>query len=690
MRHVPPSLVRILPVLALLATALPAQAQLGHPLFYCAQRIGGGLRDFSENAVAQLSSCETGRLHSGSAPSGCDPDSADWQNLIDDLAAQANADECGTKGNPEDQSATTFRALCPIESRYTGLFVTNTTGTVAGTPRDDLNALVQDLFVTEYPSCPRPATAIGNGALYECASKIEDATVAAVSEMYSCFISCEKGNLADSDACVNGTGVPTQDKLIECLSKEADSVADFVLARCTSDALVTSLGCPLGTSTREALVAALASRLQAYAQNLSFETFHSSCRTTVSTPPAELVPADATLLPSGTTTKVACGQTLDATFFGTDTTLRFDTDLDCSAATTATDGILVAKNNVTISGAGKTRQISGPSRKSLRVGAGIVIAEGVKRVTVTGFRRIQNFGIGVLAAGGNRKIKVEKTTLFRNLQAGVRSDSPKTKIVEVVADRNGIGFELSGNDSLIKLSQARASEPQSASAADPMSPGWGFRLSGTDTDLDGITVRCTQCTAETGQVGFVLEGSGQLVESSFSRSNLGDGVWVDGAANRFRNNSVKMNGGHGVVVNGTENSVNKNQSDENAGAGFVVSGEANTLVGNGAGSLTDNGNGQAGFVVLAPGSIFDTNDAEANIGGGFSLQAPAAVFKGNRADSNGGVGFAIESSGTTLDSNTAEKSSSNEWQVAAGNSDASGNRANGRTIAIPVDGGTFE
>lgn len=693
MRNVPPTLLRALSILGVVALCLaagPAPAQTTHPLYLCANRVAGGLRDFTQNAAQQLGDCETERLKTGTVPSSCAPDSSDWGNLIDDLSAQVNHAECGTAGNPADQSASVFRALCPLESRYTGLFLTNTTAVDAGTVRDDLTALMADLFATEYPGCTRPTSNVSSGPLRECALQLADVATREAEELYQCFVSCERANLGDSDACVNdNTGNPTNDGLLECVASNGEDVAD-ITTDCKTDAQVQALGCPLGATTVDGLVAALATRLQSYAQSLSFGTFHSSCRTSIVGPPPELVPANVTLLPSGTTKQVSCGQTLDATFFGSDNLVRFDTDLDCSAATTAVNGIVIAKNTVTISGNGKTRQINGPSRKSLRTGAGVLVAQGIKRVTITGFRRIANFSIGVLAQGDNRKLKVEKSTLFRNLQAGVRSTSPKTKVVEVVADRNGIGFDLSGNDSLIKTSQARGSEPQSSSAAEPLSPGWGFRLSGSDTDADGINVRCTQCTAETSRVGFVVQGTGQLVENSFSRSNVGDGVWVEDTNNRFRNNSVKQNSGHGIVVKGTANHVNKNQSDENGGSGFVVEGEGNELLGNGSGSLTDNGNSQLGFLITAANTILDTNEAEANLGGGFSLQATAALFKGNRAESNGGIGFDLVASGNSLDSNTAEKSTGMEWQVAAGNIDASGNKANGKTIAIPLAGGSFE
>lgn len=683
--------------LALLAAflAMPAlaSAQPTHPLYACADRIAGGLRTYTEEAAdIHIKDCGSELIKLGTIGNPCAKanDTLPAGNTGNKLSPVANHAVCETTGNPADQSQTLFRKLCPLESRTTLLFQTNAAGPDPGTLRSELLTLGEDLFKTAYDGCSRPTGPISNNDVRECANQIAAVAIREAEEILQCYISCERANLGDADACVNeNTGNPTAESLLDCIAKNSGDVEE-VENDCRQDSHVQALGCPLGASTVSGLIDALATRLENYAQTVSFGTFHSSCRTSTTGPVVPPKPATVTLLPSGTPKEVSCGQTLDDAFFGSDKTVRFDTDLDCSAADTAVNGIVVAKNTVTISGNEKTRQISGPSRKSLRTGAGIVIAPGIKRVTIMGFRRIQNFGVGVLAMGDNRKLVVRTSTLFRNLQAGIRSDSPKTKVVEVVADRNGIGFELSGNDSIIKLSEARASEPQSASAAEPLSPGWGFRLHGTDTDLDGVTVRCSQCTAQTSRVGFVLEGDGQLVENSFARSNVGDGVWVDGTQNRFRNNSVKLNTTNGVVVKGVGNAVNKNQSDENGAAGFVVSGEGNTLLGNGSGSLTDKGNSGVGYLVTAANNVLDTNEAEANVGGGFLVQATPAIFKGNRAESNSGIGFDFAASGTALDSNTAEKSTGLEWSVAAGNTDSSGNRANGRTISIPPAGGTFE
>jgi hypothetical protein len=691
-RHSPIALPAVAALTALLAGE-HARAQTTHPLYACAHRIAGGLRGFAEDVTHALVDCETDRLATGS-PADCAADTslaARLANIVDDLPRLANHADCDTAGNPADQSGTRLRALCPIESRTTSLFTERVGGDGIGTVLSDLGTLADDLFVSVYDGCPRPTSRVSAGAR-ECATLIADAATRELEQLVQCYYSCERAHLADDDFCVDpSTGVPAADDVLRCIEGHAEDIADVAGNgdKCSAAEIV-EIGCPLGATDEATLVAALTERLTSSAQALNRKTYHSSCRTSLPGPPVELVPAKVTLEPSMTKTEVSCGQILDAAFFGANSKLSFDTDLNCGPVTEVVNGIVVAKNGVTINGRDKSRQISGPTSRSLRRGAGIVVAEGVKRVTIAGFRRIQNFAVGVLAQGNNRKLTLKNSTLFRNLEAGIRSGSAKTKVVEVIADRNGIGFHLSGNDSVIKRSSSRGSFPQSASAADPLSPGWGFHLSGTDVDLDGVTVRCAQCMAQGDVVGFVLEGDGQLVETSSARGSLEDGVRIGGTANRFRNNSVKLNLSHGIVVDGSANAVNKNHSDENGGAGFVVSGSGNVLTGNGSGSLTDKGNAGVGYLVTGADNRLDTNEAEANGGGGFSIGAPTALFKGNRAEGNAGVGIELTLGGTPLDSNVAEKNSGAEWVVASDNEDRSGNRANGRTIAIPPAGGTFE
>src|SRR5690606_32783138 len=150
---------------------------------------------------------------------------------------------------------------------------------------------------------------------------------------------------------------------------------------------------------------------------------------------------------------------LDADFFGRDKVLRFDSNLDCTGVTEPVNGIVVDKNGVTIDGRGgpnfnTLHEIIGPGSRSLRKGAGILIKEKRKKVRITNFRRISNFGVGILAEGKNKKLKVNSLTLFRNIQAGLRTDSPKGQVKQVVADRNGIGFDVASNNTVIKRSES--------------------------------------------------------------------------------------------------------------------------------------------------------------------------------------------------------------------------------------------
>ncbi len=683
----------------LLPSAASAQPGPAHPLYACATRVANALRNFTQDAARALAKCEKDRITTGS-PADCATDqnlAKKLDNLVDDLRKEVNHKDCDTEGNPEDQSLTRFRALCPVESRWTDKLLENVGNPDEGTRRSALASIVADVFLTEYAGCPRPATVIPSSSNEgKCIEKVAEVIERQSNELAKCHNNCERHHLNSDDFCTDADdGEPVFDEVQTCVAEAAEEILDVVTSRCT-DQHVQTLGCPLGASDSETFGQLLADRLLAYARETNRAIFHSSCRTVLPGPPPVVEPAQVTLEPSGRKAEVSCGQVLDGEFFGRDKILRFDTNLDCTGVTEAANGIVIDKNGVTIDGRGgpnlnTLHEIIGPGSRSLRKGAGILIKEKRKKVRITNFRRISNWGVGILAEGKNQKLRVDHVTLFRNIQAGLRTDSPKSRIKQVIADRNGIGFDIAGNNTVLQRAESRRSEPQTTSAQDPPSPGFGFYLHGEDVDGNGSAVRCAKCKA-TGDVvaGIVLDGYGQVVVDAVIRDGRGNGVVVGGTGNRLVNSSVKFSAGDGVVVTGDANTVNKNQSDENQGAGYRIEGTGNVLKGNGAGSLTDKGNAGPGFLVIGAGNLLDTNEAEANAGSGFVLQAPQALFKSNSAESNGQVGFEIVADRTTFEDNTAEKNVGFEWVVAPNNFDDDGNRANGKKIVIPSEGGSFE
>ncbi|MEW6272017.1 MAG: hypothetical protein AB1689_22270 [Thermodesulfobacteriota bacterium] len=311
-----------LPAVAALVTLLAgehARAQTTHPLYACAHRIAGGLRGLAEDVTHALLDCETDRLATGS-PADCAVDTrlaARLANIVDDLPRLANHSDCDTAGNPADQSQTRFRALCPIESRTTSLFTERVGGDGSGTVLSDLGTLADDLFVSVYDGCPQPTARVSAGAR-ECATLIADAATRELEQLVQCYYGCERAHLADDDFCVDpSTGAPTADDVLSCIEGHAEDIAEVTGSgdKCSAAEIV-ELGCPLGATEEATLVDGLTERLTSYAQAFNRKTYHSSCRTSLPGPPIELVPAEVTLEPSMTKTRVSCGQVLDAAFFG--------------------------------------------------------------------------------------------------------------------------------------------------------------------------------------------------------------------------------------------------------------------------------------------------------------------------------------------------------------------------------------
>jgi len=657
-----------------------ARAQITHPLYSCSNRLAGNLREFAAGLVDAVASCATDRLRA-SGTGACASTPAVLAKI--ETFAETFADDLTRCTAAEIDTICAFR-----EKTIEGLVPAVTSAEVASSVRNRLVALVQDLFETPFEGCVRPVSPVST-PVAECADKIRTVLSDQGDALSAEYFSCELRNLANSLACVDPeAGDPNSDDLENGIAGVLGDV-DAIANRC-NDAEVEAIGCPLGARTVEGLLAALRERLGEITSELNLEVFHSPCRDDADESRPPLVAADATLEPSMRKVKVSCGQVLGSSFFGTDRTLNFDSDLDCSPARTATDGIVVAKAGVKITGRGKTWAITGPSTRKLRTGAAIRLAQGAYGVKILGFRRIQYFGTGIAAdLPSNRRLRVANTVFFRNIDAGLRSVGQRTRVVESIADRNGIGFDLSGDGSSLSRSSVRRSEPQAAAPGLPLSPGIGLRLGGLDRDGNGQSVRIFNTTSSTENViGVQMNGEKGLVEGIVVHSNLSDGLQVGGAGNVVRDVSVKMNGGNGVAVTGVGSRLESVGSDENGWSGFDISG-ADTVVSQcGAGSPADKGNGLDGFHVSGAGTVFDTNRAEANVLTGFAILAPVASFKGNKSQGNL-IGFIFDSTGNLLEANSAEFNAGDEYRIAPSNLDGTGNKANGATFSFGSAGLTI-
>ena len=687
MKHATPPTGRLialvaLPVLLACATSATAQTPTPtpNPTYVCAGKITSGVFNFTTNYGSLLGGCELDKL----AGNACDTTlQQNLDNAIEDLTGEI--EDCDLGG---------LDALCPLEGDIPAEVNDALTGASAQSFRARLTQLIADAFTTPYASCARPTSAVSSDAL-ECAAEISDliGTSGNTEELEKCFFSCERPRLLDGglEICVDDVlGDPVKDSVISCKAGVLGNL-ETLEDRCTP-ATLAELGCPLDTNSVPELQAALSERLATLTQEMNLGIFHSDCRGSLPGEPTTPQPANVTMEPSGAKKQVTCGQVINSGFMGGDSGISFDSDLDCGPSSTATDGLVIAKSGVKLSGrAGKIWSIRGPQRSSLRTGAGIKLLPGVTRVQIRNFKAIENFGVGILDAddGTNKKLQIVKSTVRRNIQAGLRIRSQRAVIDQVVADKNGIGMDLSGDGIKVKGSSAKGSV---------YPPKVGIQLSGVDKNLSGsVVVLSPLNTIElNGGIGIHVLSGAHVINQNDIKNNVGNGIEIDplAAGSQVKQNSLKFNA-NGAVISGDQILVDGNTAEENLGDGYVIGGNFNTVSGNGSGAKTDRGNGGVGYRVTGASATLDTNSAEANLGSGFVIEGTPTTLSSNTAEVNFGHGFEILSTGNTAQDSAAEGNNvadpqSNpfhEWVFVAGQIDGDGNKAGGDTIGLPSSAG---
>jgi hypothetical protein len=249
---------------------------------------------------------------------------------------------------------------------------------------------------------------------------------------------------------------------------------------------------------------------------------------------------------------------------------------------------------------------------------------------------------------------------------------------------------------------------------------------------DGNTMHNGAAEDNTG-VGILIHGSGNLVDSSDSMDNGGIGIQVIGNTNKILKADVgdrgKGNVGDGINVAGNGNTIQENDIFANVGDGIGLTGNSNFLYKNDVGDR-DKGNGGDGMRVAGYGNKLQENNVYANMGDGIDVSggtsaSPNVMLKNKVGDrgkgnlgngiivsgigngklapteidqnvvkANGGVGIQVTGSGHQLKSNQSGGSGSGEsnggceYDLAAGNFDSGGNKANGAGVALTIPGCT--
>ncbi len=682
------SLLVLVVVLAGGLVGRPAAAADGD-IWKCSKRVAKGVKQFTTDIAAAVGDCELDDLKDEDASVAClasEDFNKELESAGDKLHREVN--KCG---------ADVFEAVCPLDAR-TAAGLRTSIGTGQGTLSMVVGGAIVDLLETSIDeTCPRPTGEVSSEAV-DCADSATRLFEDALDEFQKCLYKCELSSLRSSTRvpCIDdATQLPTleQEKLEECRVATFGDLMEGLSRRCLSGdeeigdeaVLLRELGCPLGQASVAGVGATLWERMYALVVGLDLGIFRSQCQGNVPGVPVATPPARVRLLPSTIEREVNCGERLGATFFGADDTLEFLTDLDCSAATApagggTVDGIQIARSGVTVSGR-STQSLTGPSRSSARTGAGIRIVAGTTAVKIKNFKAIQNFGIGIKDGGDNTGLQIDDLTLRRNSMAGVDLRSAGAQLEGVKADRNGVGYILSGDGTTLRESRALRSSG---------SPGVGVLLSGTDLDSDGRVVRVTRTEIGENQVGLRITAGPQFIEDNEIEDNVGAGIEADGTGGKLESNNVRRNGGAGIAIGGIGVHATANRAEENGGSGFVVTGANAILDNNVSGVLSDKGNGAHGFVIRAAGAVVETNVSGACAGDGFRFEAVADLIHGNTATSTAGVGFRVTVAGNGLDSNVAQSSGGAEFDLVAGTLDLAGNRANGQTFSFSAAGGVFE
>ena len=221
-------------------------------------------------------------------------------------------------------------------------------------------------------------------------------------------------------------------------------------------------------------------------------------------------------------------------------------------------------------------------------------------------------------------------------------------------------------------------------------------------------------------VGWLVEGNGRELRNVYGNNNA-IGIKFVGNSNTMHNGAVQNNTGAGLVVQGNSNLVTDTDVFGNGGNGVDVTGNSNQILKVDAGDI-GKGNGGDGIHVSGYGNVLQENDAFVNGGDGIEViatsGAPNVLKKnvaGDRGKGNAGNGIVVSGNGNgtsnpiELEENTAkantlmgikvtgtghqlknnvsggsgsgETNGSCEFNVVAGNFNATGNKANGTTIS---------
>jgi hypothetical protein len=236
----------------------------------------------------------------------------------------------------------------------------------------------------------------------------------------------------------------------------------------------------------------------------------------------------------------------------------------------------------------------------------------------------------------------------------------------------------------------------------------GSDVAGWKVEGDGRYLR--NAYAKDNEIGYWFIGDGNTLHNGTAEANSDAGVLVVGDGNTVKDTRVMANGSHGIQVTGDNSSLLKNlvgdRNNGNGGAGIVLQGvgnlvQENKVYANGADGINVTGGTAARPNVIRQNTAGDKLRGNAGNGihvlGDVGNGAPNALeIEKNtvRANALNGILIAAGATGHELKGNISGDTSPElnngecEFLVAAGNLNATGNKANGVTIS-GADGSAF-
>jgi len=311
-------------------------------------------------------------------------------------------------------------------------------------------------------------------------------------------------------------------------------------------------------------------------------------------------------------------------------------------------------------------------------------------------------GIGIKVSGNGNEVR-GSNGVNSNTGFGIQVNGKNNLITDNRVNSNGsTGVDVTGNGNLVKKNKVVEDTATGSGGHGIAIHGDGNSVLENDAfgnKLDGINVAGSSNTINKNQAG-----------EKGNKANVGDGIDVTGNTNTLEENDVFGNGGKGILVTGNSNTLLKNDVGDsgnkgNGGQGISVAGSGNTLRENKAFSNGGDGINVSGGTASAP-NVLSKNVAgdkgnKGNLGNGIVVggtgngKTSPVEIEENTAKSNKLDGIKVSGSGHQLKNNTSggknaypagEDNGDWEYELAVGNFDSGGNKANAVAVTLASPG----